>query len=312
MDYYNEFDPYTAQWLENAIHAKVLPPGRVDRRSIIDVKPRDLAGFTQCHIFAGIGGWKFALKLAGWPDTREAWTGSCPCQPFSTAGQKKGFADERHLWPAWFALIRACWPAVVLGEQVTNAIGKHWLDGVFDDMEGESYAGRAFVIPACSVDSPQPRERIWFVFDGYGIVEDRRSIGSAAGLATAHAGQEESADLAHHRRCADCGDDFVGDAAGEPERFCIFCRGFEGSGAIASAGALDAQHGGRGVGGRDTFWSGAKWIIGPDGKARRIKPGVRLLAPGFSSRVGRLRAYGNSIVPQVAAEVIKSYMDCAP
>ena len=59
-------------------------------------------------------------------------------------------------------------------------------------------------------------------------------------------------------------------------------------------------------------WSECGWLIGHDGKARRVEPSIRLLAHGVPGRVGRLRAYGNAIVPQVAAEVIGAYMDCHP
>ena len=132
--YYNEYEPYAAEWLRNLIKKGLIPNGEVDTRSIIDVSPDDLRGFTQCHFFAGIGGWAYAARLAGWPDDRPLWTGSAPCQPFSTAGQQKGTADERHLWPVFFGLIRACRPPVVMGEQVAAAVGKDWLDGVSTDL----------------------------------------------------------------------------------------------------------------------------------------------------------------------------------
>jgi len=109
MNYYNEFDPQAAQWLRNLISAGLIPPGDVDERSIEDVTPNELLGYTQCHFFAGIGGWPLALALAGWPVDKPVWTGSCPCQPFSAAGRGDGFADQRHLWPAWFHLIRHCY-----------------------------------------------------------------------------------------------------------------------------------------------------------------------------------------------------------
>jgi hypothetical protein len=108
--YYNEIDPYAAQWLRNLVAAGHIAPGDVDERSIVDVQPDDLRGYTQCHFFAGIGGWSYALRLAGWPDDRPAWTGSCPCQPFSAAGKQRGSEDERHLWPAFFRLISECRP----------------------------------------------------------------------------------------------------------------------------------------------------------------------------------------------------------
>ncbi|WP_429497311.1 DNA cytosine methyltransferase [Robbsia andropogonis] len=110
--YYNEIDPYAAAWLRNLIEAGHIAPGMVDERSIEDVRPDDVRGFTQCHFFAGIGVWSYALRRAGWPDDRPVWTGSCPCQPFSAAGKGSGFADERHLWPAFHHLIRECRPAL--------------------------------------------------------------------------------------------------------------------------------------------------------------------------------------------------------
>jgi len=128
--YYNENDPFAAAWLRELIKAGLIADGEVDERSIVDVSPDDLRGFVQCHFFAGIGGWSYALRLAGWPDDRAVWTGSCPCQPFSSAGKGDGADDSRHLWPAWFRLIAECRPVAVFGEQVASADGLGWLDRV--------------------------------------------------------------------------------------------------------------------------------------------------------------------------------------
>lgn len=161
--YYNEIDPYAAQWLRNLIKAGHIAPGYVDERSIEDVKPDDLREFTQCHFFAGVGVWSYALRQAGWPDDKPVWTGSCPCQPFSAAGKGDGFNDERHLAPVWLNLIRERKPSIIFGEQVAAAIGKHWLDDLFNELENQSYACGAAVLPACSVGAPHLRQRLWFV-----------------------------------------------------------------------------------------------------------------------------------------------------
>lgn len=179
--YYNEIDPYAAQWLRNLIANNLIAPGDVDERSIVDVQADDVRGYTQCHFFAGIGGWPYALRLAGWPDDRPVWTGSCPCQPFSIAGKHAGTSDDRHLWPAFFGLISARRPDVIMGEQVATAVGKGWLDEVHQDMDGLGYRFGAAILPAESIGAPHARERIYFVSDASGTDAtrghaDRRGI----------------------------------------------------------------------------------------------------------------------------------------
>jgi DNA (cytosine-5)-methyltransferase 1 len=165
MNYYNEHDPKTAAWLRELIDSGLIPAGIVDERSIVDVRADELHEFTQCHFFAGIGGWSLALQLAGWPADRPVWTGSCPCQPFSSAGKGLAQADERHLWPVFFDLIRQCRPELVFGEQVASAIGKGWLDGISADLESEGYACAAAVLGAHSVGAPHIRQRLYWVAD---------------------------------------------------------------------------------------------------------------------------------------------------
>src|SRR5688572_11787227 len=166
--YYNENDPKAAALLRELIKAGLIADGEVDERSITDVEPADVAGFTQCHFFAGIGGWSYALRLAGWPDDRAVWTGSCPCQPWSSAGAGLGADDPRDLWPTWFKLLRECRPAVVFGEQVASAPGRAWLDRLYVDLEAADYAVAAFDLPAASVGAPHNRPRLWFVADAVG------------------------------------------------------------------------------------------------------------------------------------------------
>lgn len=161
--YYNEFDPYAAQWLRNLIAKNLIAPGDVDERSIVDVQPDDLKGYTQCHFFAGIGGWSYALRLAGWEDRRPVWTGSCPCQSLSVAGKQRGHADERHLWPAFHRLISECRPPVVFGEQVASKIGQEWFAAVRADLEDDRYACGAVIVPAFGVRAPHRRDRHWWI-----------------------------------------------------------------------------------------------------------------------------------------------------
>ncbi|HCM5777946.1 TPA: DNA cytosine methyltransferase [Klebsiella variicola subsp. variicola] len=172
--YYNEIDPFAAQWLRNLIAAGHIAPGEVDERSIEDVTPDDLRGFTQCHFFAGIGVWSHSLRLAGWPDNKPVWTGSCPCQPFSAAGKGDGFADERHLWPAFNHLISERRPQHVFGEQVAAGNANVWVDLVQADLEGLGYAFGLVPFTSAGIGAPHIRERAYWVAHAHGVISDRR------------------------------------------------------------------------------------------------------------------------------------------
>ncbi len=161
--YYNDNDPFVCAWLRELIKEGHISPGDVDERPIQDIDPADLRGYTRCHFFAGIGGWDLALQLAGWPDDRPVWTGSCPCQPFSNAGKREGFDDERHLWPSFFALISELRPPTVFGEQVGGPAGCEWLARVFDDLDGIGYRVAGADLPACCVGAPHIRQRLFWV-----------------------------------------------------------------------------------------------------------------------------------------------------
>lgn len=162
MNYYNEWDKGAAAWLRELIKQGHIPFGVVDERSITEVRPEDLDGFTQCHFFAGIGGWPLALRLAGVPEDAPLWTGSPPCQPFSAAGKQLGQFDPRHLAPVFLDLISECRPPVLFGEQVAPAIAKSWMCDLQTHLEGEDYAVGFAVLPACSVGAPHKRDRLFF------------------------------------------------------------------------------------------------------------------------------------------------------
>ncbi len=374
--YYNDNDPFAAAWLRNLIAEGLIAAGDIDDRSIEEVKPADVRGYAQCHFFAGIAGWSLALRLAGWPDDKPVWTGSCPCQPFSAAGKGKAADDERHLWPGWFSLIRECKPPIVFGEQVEAAIGWGWLDAVFSDLEAEGYACGAAVLPACGIGAPHIRNRLWFVADAqddHGRLSERsgrrahpESLGN--GEARDMAYPAEPRRRAQSQRPAEAGERTaiqsgrlrdageLGDATGDEERQSRFTEargeragaaggpGSQRDGALgdASGPRLAGRPGERSHDGEErpsaeragdepcplehapgeqvglpgcswlarsaAPWSDLEWLPCTDGKARPTKPGLFPLAHGIPGRVGKLRAAGNAIVPQLAAEFIKAVM----
>jgi DNA (cytosine-5)-methyltransferase 1 len=360
--YYNEVDPFAAQWLRNLIAAGHIAPGEVDERDIRDVSPTDLVRFDQCHFFAGIGGWSRALRLAGIPDDAPVWTGSCPCQPFSAAGSGGGFADERHLWPSWFHLVDVCRPAKIYGEQVASLDALEWFDLVCADLENAGYAVGIADIGAAGVGAPHIRQRLYFVADADGI---GRTTGSEGCPADRYGNPSESSGGAFFMADASSrgfgtNGSTPGNAGHLDERGTARLMGHtlesglerlarDGDGtpgreiaarSIAEAsdpcGMADAQTSGRrekcsdgsGIGRGDCpqgitagplpsganlgpatlngFWRAADWLACRDGKWRPVEPGTFPLAHGIPGRVGRLRAYGNAIVPQVAAEFVRA------
>ena len=179
-DFYNDNDPFACAWMRELIRADCIPEGKVDERSIADLQGSDLQGYRRVHLFAGIGGWAYALRLAGWDESRPVWTGSCPCQPFSVAGKKKGQADERHLWPVFLRLIRECNPSTIFGEQVGSDDGYRWLARVRDDLEEEGYAVGCADLRACSEGAPHIRSRLFWMANS-GKSASKRDAGEVLG-----------------------------------------------------------------------------------------------------------------------------------
>ena len=330
--YYNEFDQYAADWLENLIKAGLIADGIVDRRSIVDVQPEDLKGFAQCHFFAGIGVWSHALRLAGIRDDEQVWTGSCPCQPFSSAGQGKGFNDERHLWPDFFRLIDACKPERVMGEQVASKDGLAWLDLVYDDLEGTDYSVRAVDTCSAGFGAPHIRQRLYWVADSTSPGLERHR-GSFQGYDS----EGRKIQNGHNREvrvCVGLADSNGGNSCSERQQCSreqrLFSESRECIGLADSASARleirPSEQGGSGgsefgferllttnqlEGGRrpfptNGFWRDVDWLFCTDGKWRPVESSTFPLAHGATARMGRLRAYGNAINARQAAAFIES------
>lgn len=287
--YYNENDKFAAAWLRELIADNLIAPGDVDERSIEDVRPSDLDGYTQCHFFAGIGGWSYALRLAGWPDDRPVWTGSCPCQPLSSAGKQKGHDDERHLWPSFYELIAECRPPTVFGEQVASKLGREWLAGVRADLEDARYAVGAADLCAAGVGAPHIRQRLFWVADSHEGQRGRFPDSEGRQHDGQEAGRQQGDGIAQSG----------GASAGN--------RGLDDpNGQRRDGEPVRLQPGGPQQKGSETPWSGAILIPCADGKARVIEPSIFPLAHGVPNRVGTLRGAGNAIVPQVAAEFVRA------
>jgi DNA (cytosine-5)-methyltransferase 1 len=333
--YYNEINPEAAHVMREQIARGVIAPGFVDERSIKDVQPDDLLGFSQQHFFAGGGFWSVAARLAGWPDDKPLCTGSCPCQAESLAGKRLGAADPRDLWPDFRRIIRATRPPVVVGEQVAAAIGSHWLDRTLSDLDADHYAARAVSVPACAVNAPHERARLyWIAVDsGFGF-RCSEAVGESRDDATPP--WERPANCAE--RSHGVHSDIQSNAPGVGRREGRSKHGFRsGRGSVADVDALvqpdtdscghagwpeDAERGALGgttaeraadglcADADGSFWSDYEWIVSPlDGKARRAKPGIPFLVNGLPGRVDLWRIGGNAIIPQLAAEVLKAYLE---
>jgi len=319
--YYNDNCPQVCAWIRQLMFDGLIPYGVVDSRSILDVQPANLEGFTQCHFFCGIAGWAYALKLAGWPSTRPVWTGSVPCQPFSAAGKLEGRDDARHLAPHFISLVGACRPPVLFGEQVASAavFGKSakrvggepewsWLDDLSDRLEAIHYAVGASDIPAAGVGAPHIRQRTFF---GAVRLADARSEqahqeqqrpaetkggGSANGTSVRNVAvrlehpagngrQQRGAEPSGRGLDAGCSPEWLADASGER------C-GKAGSGSRRSAQRIgdggqperlaDSQPpSGTDHGG----WDDVDWLFCRDGKWRPVKSSVQRVAPRIPGSV---------------------------
>lgn len=330
--YYNEIDPYAAEWLRNLIKAGHIAPGVVDERSIEDVKPDELLGYTQCHFFAGVGVWSLALRRAGWPDNRPVWTGSCPCQPFSSAGAQAGFDDERHLWPAFQWLIEQCRPSVVFGEQVASKAVDPWVDLVHADLEAMGYAFGAVPFPSAGVGAPHIRDRLFWVghannegLEGHaghggeaGWTRPNRPVAAPSvlgGLADLHS---NGRDQAGQRIAAPRNDGIERNSAisglantqlqQRPNREPGISLEDDPRGRLESSATTAGLCGDMRPGPTNGLWADADWIFCRDGKWRSVEPSTFPLAHGAASRVGRLRAYGNAINAEAAKEFIAACM----
>ena len=335
--YYNEIDGDCCNWLQNLMDRGLIMAGKIDDRSIEDVKPADLAGFTRVGFFSGIGGWELALQLAGWPDDRPVWHGSAPCQSFSQAGKGAGFDDQRHLWPAWFHLISQCRPEFIIGEQVSSKSALGWFDLVQADLENAHYASGGIDLCSAGIDGAHIRQRLYWMANpnGRDSSAERKQCGGklglyaqddgASGLANEHGGAGiEGGTFA--RGCGEGGNEASrrgSGSSGEPDGQRMGNPGGEGLEGRSGAGSADQRIA------RPSSLDSALWLYCTDGKVRPISPKScsfplaaklsrdmvrgepelgRLARRASKNRSIRLKGYGNAIDVGVAAEFVKACM----
>ena len=314
--YYNEIDPFAAQWLRNLIAGGHIAHGEVDERSIEDVTPDDLRGFTQCHFFAGIGVWSHSLRLAGWPDDKPVWTGSCPCQPFSAAGKGDGFADERHFWPHFFHLISERRPQHVFGEQVASGNANAWFDLVQADLEGMGYAFGLVPFTSAGIGAPHIRERAYWVANstgeqyyqrndstderGWSRNSEQNRLGSSIGgmgntditrleglgWNDSAAGRERQTGPTTttnvHDRLAHADDEQ------HPIAICGCSHEYVSTGRQQDPAAFAGLRGDDRALEVNGFWRDADWLLCRDGKWRPVEPGTFPLVDAAAARLGRV------------------------
>ncbi|EQB4676791.1 TPA: DNA cytosine methyltransferase [Klebsiella aerogenes] len=312
--YYNEIDPFAAQWIRNLIKNRLVADGEVDERSIEDVSPDDVSGFAQCHWFAGVAVWSHSLRLAGWPDDKPVWTGSCPCQPFSAAGKGDGFTDERHLWPHFFHLISERRPQHVFGEQVASGNANTWFDLVQADLEGVGYAFGLVPFTSAGIGAPHIRERAYWVANTNSECDDRcgyfraprrdeHSVSGNAGRLADTSGERRNGinsllqreESRRNAKClseatGNCSADGMANTDNEQHSIAISRCGHE----YASTGREQDQAASAGLRGDyrplevNGFWRDADWLLCRDGKWRPVEPGTFPLVDGAAARLGRV------------------------
>lgn len=209
-------------------------------------------------------------------------SGGFPCQPYSTAGQRKGKEDERHLWPEMRRVIREISPRWVVGENVrglTNWNGGLVFDEVQANLEAEGYEVTPFLLPAAGVGAPHERYRIWFIAHANNAETTRQRK---------HSGQVLSVP--------------------KPERLGLVPQ-------YTDVADTNSQHEGYGYNGKgpavwtektenESFWNPV-----PHFDNWPTQPGICGRNDGIPHRLDRVKGLGNAVVPQVVMQIFKAIQE---
>lgn len=310
-------------------------------------------------LFSGIGGFSLGLERTGgfetvafceieefprkvlarhWPDVPcfedvrtlkggdvgavDVICGGYPCQPFSTAGKRRGQKDDRHLWPEFNRLVAELRPTWVIGENVAGHISMG-LDDVLSDLEGQGYACRTFVIPACAVAAHHRRDRCWTIAHSGDVLHARKlDAGTDCGTSGRGEGSDTRQGQAPHgqRVRAELGTGCEDVADTNPERELQSQGGQQDQRRRSSNCCEDVPntHGGRPQG---QGWAKGCLHSASSGKReinrtlndRRwpTEPRVGRMANGVPNGVDRLKALGNAVVPQIPEMIGHAILEAA-
>ena len=260
------------------------------------------AGLSRPVLFCDIEPWSRKVLRKHWPDVpiaedvkelasdpdelipdtdprRTILTAGYPCQSFSLAGKRRGTEDDRHIWPYIFSIVQARRPAWCVFENVYGHVTLG-LDQVLSDLEGEGYATRPFIVPACATDAPHRRDRLWIIGTNVADANCTRLPQGDKEMERRPSKQSNGGSVQSRKTLAD---------AKRIER--------QGSSEKQIYGEQDLQKQ-LGRGSQDTQ---VRWPT---------EPPVGRVADGIPRRVDRLRGLGNAIVPQIAQRIGETILKC--
>ena len=245
-------------------------------------------------------------------------TAGYPCQPFSLAGERRGSEDDRHLWPYILSIIEAKRPSWCVFENVYGHVSMG-LDEVLSDLEGQGYAARPFIVPACAADAPHRRDRVWIIARNVGDTDsqqwgttqkdrgldlDRAVLDQRQGREETNTAQGSGGNVAYAKSLHSNGS---GEHSQQGQRQEPKPRDSRGSDDVAHAdseGSQGQRREPRLVSQRETEHSARSGS--QEVRARKVwlpEPAVGRVANGIPRRVDRLRGLGNAIVPQIAMRI---------
>ena len=207
-------------------------------------------------------------------------TGGFPCQPFSNAGKRRGKDDDRYLWPQMLRVIQEARPAWIVGENVVGIIGLA-LDKVCADLEGQGYEVEPIIIPACAVDAPHRRDRVWIV--GHSKLDGLIASKTSGGLFDQ---SEEQGGKVEKRESsgASCASSDVADTS-----------------STRCETHLQQNETNRTTNVKQSYLQNRF-----DNDWWKVEPSICRVVDGVSNRTHRLKGLGNAIVPQVAYQILKT------